>query len=85
MFITFAVSSVSVSANLIINPIIYQLLNATSVSFVYAVLAIVTIIIGLVTSMTFRERRDSDISDDVPSAEDMHTRSWNLEKRIASL
>ena len=63
-----------VLATLIFNPIVYAILNATSVRFVYTVLAVVTFTVGLMTSYTFRERRDTDVSDDVTCTEDDYSK-----------
>ena len=74
-----------VLATLIFNPIVYAILNATSVRFVYTVLAVVTFTVGLMTSCTFRERRDSDAADDVTCAEDCYTKLDSEQEECLSL
>ena len=74
-----------VLANIIYLPIVFEFLNATNARFVYSVLAVVTIIVGLVTSLTFRERRDSDAADDVTCAEDSYTKLESEQEECLSL
>lgn len=50
------------SATLLFNPLVYTIVSNTSVRFLYSTLSVATLVIGLVTSSTFRPRQESDIT-----------------------
>ena len=65
----------NILATLIFNPIVYLIIDAKGVHYVYAVFAIILLVLGVLFSSAFRPRRDTDISSEVTSPSETESSS----------